>query len=258
VPGLIDTHAHLDEIEDLETTVASARAEGVEAIIAVGQDLKSNLKVLELADYYRGFVFAAIGLHPWALGNLSAGQLEENINFISVNIGRAVALGEVGLDYDKRVIKGASKEAQKSALTTLLNIAASHNKPVSLHSRYAWKDCLQIVKGLALKKVVFHWYTGFSSTLSELLEAGYFISATPAAEYHDEHRRAIREAPVEQLMLETDCPVYYGRDVRYRSSPADVARSLKAASAIKSVDEEQLAQKTTSNARRFFGIQSQL
>jgi TatD DNase family protein len=254
VPGLIDTHAHLDEIEDVAGCIADARSKGLEAIIAMGQDLKSNLKVLELAAHYHGFVYAALGLHPWALGNLSGGQLEENVNFIAENIGQAVALGEVGLDYDKRVLKGASKEAQKSALTALLQLAADNDKPVSLHSRYAWKDCLQIVKGLELKRVVFHWYTGFSSTLSELLEAGYFISATPAAEYHDEHRRAIREAPAAQIMLETDCPVYYGREARYRSSPADVTRSLKAASVIKSMDEAQLAQTTTSNARAFFGI----
>jgi len=254
VPGLIDTHAHLDEIEDLAPVIAAARAKGLEAIIAVGQDLQSNLRVLELATEYKGYIYAALGLHPWALGNLSDIQLQENIDFISSNIGHAVALGEVGLDYDKRVLKGASKEAQQGALTALLKIAAANEKPVSLHSRYAWKDCLQIVKGIELKKVVFHWYTGFSSTLSELLEAGYYISATPAAEYHDEHRRAIREAPVEQLMLETDCPVYYGRELRYRSSPVDVTRSLQAASAIKAIDGEQLAYKTTSNARSFFGI----
>ena len=254
MPGLIDTHAHLDEIDSLEQDIAAARANGIEAIIAVGQDLKSNRKVLDLADRYHGFIFAAMGLHPWSLSNLSQELLEENINFISENIERVVALGEVGLDYDKRVLKGASKEAQKTVLSSLLKIAAGHNKPVSLHSRYAWKDSLQIVQDNGNIKVVFHWYTGLSSTLSELLAAGYFVSATPAAEYHDEHRRAIREAPVEQLMLETDCPVYYGREVRYRSSPSDVMRSLKAAAALKGIDETCLAQSTTANARAFFGI----
>jgi len=105
-----------------------------------------------------------------------------------------------------------------------------------------------------IKNVVFHWYTGLSSTLSQLLEAGYFISATPAAEYHDEHQRAIREAPTSQLMLETDCPVYYGRENRYRSLPSDVLRSLKAAATLKSIDEERLAEITTANARLYFGI----
>lgn len=254
MPGLIDTHAHLDEIEDLPTVIAEARRNGVTAIIAVGQDLKSNLRVLELASEYRGFIHAALGLHPWSLGNLDTGQLQENMDFISDNIENAVALGEVGLDYDKRVLKGAPKAFQQEALASLLEIASAHNKPVSLHSRYAWKDSLQMVLDMNIRKVVFHWYTGFSSTLSELLASGYFISCTPAAEYHDEHRRAIREAPVEQLMLETDCPVYYGRETRYRSSPSDVTRSLSAAALLKNIDEEHLAQATTDTACRFFGL----
>ena len=106
--GLIDTHAHLDEIEDLPLAITNARSNGVKAIIAVGQDLKSNRRVLELASEYRGFIYAALGLHPWSLGNLDTSQLQENMDFISDNIENAVALGEVGLDYDKRVLKGAS------------------------------------------------------------------------------------------------------------------------------------------------------
>lgn len=251
---LIDTHAHLDEIKDLDIALVDARAHGVETIIAVGQDLDSNRRVLEITREYPGYVYAALGLHPWLLGNLEMKQVQENIDFISSHIGQAVALGEVGLDYDKRVLKSAPKPKQQEVLTSLLKIAADENKPVSLHSRYAWKDCLQIVMEQKIKNVVFHWYTGLSSTLSQLLEAGYFISATPAAEYHDEHRRAIREAPTSQLMLETDCPVYYGRENRYRSLPSDVLRSLKAAATLKSIDEERLAEITTANARLYFGI----
>lgn len=254
MPVLIDTHAHLDEIEDLPSAINEAGCNGVNAIIAVGQDLKSNLRVMELAAEYKGFIFAALGLHPWSLGNLNAIQLQENIDFISNNIENAVALGEVGLDYDKRVLKGASKSVQQEALASLLKIAGEHNKPVSLHSRYAWKDSLHMVQEMKIHKVVFHWYTGLSSTLSELLASGYYISCTPAAEYHDEHRRAIREAPAGQLMLETDCPVYYGRETRYRSSPSDVMRSLRAAALLKNLDEEHLAQATTDNARRFFDL----
>ena len=254
MPPLIDTHAHLDEIEDLDTAIASARAHGVVAIIAMGQELNSNQRVLELARKYPGYVYASLGLHPWQMGNLRAEQIQENIDFISAYLGQSIALGEVGLDYDKRVLKGASKSIQQDILIALLKIAAAANKPVSLHSRYAWKDCLQIVTEMKIKNVVFHWYTGLSSTLSQLLETGYFISATPAAEYHDEHRRVIREAPTSQLMLETDCPVVYGHENRYRSSPSDVLRSLKAAAALKSIDEERLAEMTTANARHFFRI----
>ena len=249
---LVDTHAHLDEIEDCDAAIERARLAGVAGIIAVGQDLNSNKKTLELAARYTGYVHPALGLHPWAIGSLDAAQLEENIKFIADNLHRAVALGEVGLDYDKRVLKGAGKEAQKELLGRLLALAIIHGKPVSLHSRYAWKDALEEAKTAGVKKLVFHWYTGLSSTMDELIEAGYYISATPAAEYHDEHRRAIREVPVERLLLETDCPVHYGREQRYRSQLSDVLRSLKAAAQIKGIDENGLARITTANATGLF------
>jgi TatD DNase family protein len=251
---LVDTHAHLDEIEDCDAAIESARLAGVAGIIAVGQDLSSNNKTLELAARHPGYVHPALGLHPWAIGSLDAARLEENIKFIADNLHRAAALGEVGLDYDKRVLKGAGKEAQKQVLGRLLALAIIHDKPVSLHSRYAWKDALEECKTAGIKRLVFHWYTGLSSTMAELIEAGYYVSATPAAEYHDEHRRAVREVPVERLLLETDCPVHYGREQRYRSQPSDVLRSLKAAAQIKGMDENDLAAITTANATRLFGI----
>ena len=251
---LVDTHAHLDEMEDCEAAIGRARLAGVVSIVSMGQDLSSNSKTLELSARHPGYIHAALGLHPWAIGSMDATQLEENIKFIADNLHRVIALGEVGLDYDKRVLKGAGKEVQKEVLRRLLALALRHDKPVSLHSRYAWKDALEECKTAGIKKLVFHWYTGFSSTLAELIEAGYYISATPAAEYHDEHRRAVREVPVERLLLETDCPVHYGKEQRYRSQPSDVMRSLKAAAQIKGMDEAALAGITTANTAKLFGL----
>ncbi|MFA5079681.1 MAG: TatD family hydrolase [Dehalococcoidia bacterium] len=252
--GLIDTHAHLDEMEDLDSAVETAKLAGVSGIIAVGQDLDSNRKNMEMSARYPGFIFPALGLHPWALGRLEGPQLEQNIGFIADNLPGAVALGEVGLDYDKRVLKTAGKDIQKDVLRRLLALALRHDRPVSLHSRYAWKDALKEAGDAGIRKLVFHWYTGFSSTLAGLIEAGYYISATPAAEYHDEHRRAIKEAPLERLLLETDCPVNYGREQRYRSQPSDVVRSLRAIASIRGISEQEAAAVTTANARRLFGL----
>ena len=62
---LIDTHAHLEEIENLEQVIAESRSAGITAIVAVGSDCDSNRKVLQLADVYQDFVFPALGWHPW-------------------------------------------------------------------------------------------------------------------------------------------------------------------------------------------------
>jgi TatD DNase family protein len=255
VHKLIDTHAHLDELGNLDLVLEEARKAGVIAIVAVGSNHQSNIKTLEISQKHRRFVYPALGLHPWELGNLGALEIDENLRFIEQNIASAVAVGEIGLDYDKRVVKVASKESQKEVLGRLLDIAKKYDKPAIIHSRYAWKDALQLIQNVSMDKAVFHWFTGFSSVLRDIIDGGYFVSATPATEYHEEHRRAVREAPLERLLLETDCPVTYGKEERYKSRPADVLRDLEAVSQLKGIAEAIVAEHTTRNAINFFSLE---
>lgn len=250
--NLIDTHAHLDEIENLDLVLEEAKARGVVAVIAVGSSEQSNRKTLEISQGHGRFVYPAVGLHPWELGNLGISGIDDNLRFIEQNIASAVAVGEIGLDYDKRVLKAASKELQKEVLIRLLDMAKKHAKPAIIHSRYAWKDALQTLQAVGIGEAVFHWFTGFSGVLKDIIDGGYFVSATPAAEYHQEHRRAVREAPLERLLLETDCPVTYGREIRYESRPVDVWRGLDAVSQLKGIDAATIAEQTTRNAVDFF------
>jgi len=254
VHKLIDTHAHLDELENIDLALEEARKAGIIAIVAVGSNHQSNIKTLEISQKHRLFVYPALGLHPWELGNLGNLEIKDNLQFIEQNIASAVAVGEIGLDYDKRVVKVASKELQKEVLGQLLNIAKKYAKPAIIHSRYAWKDALQLIQNVGMDAAVFHWFTGFSSVLRDIIEGGYFVSATPATEYHEEHRRAIKEAPLDRLLLETDCPVTYGREERYESRPADILRDLEAVSQLKGIAEATIAEQTTRNAINFFSL----
>jgi TatD DNase family protein len=247
---LIDSHAHLEELENLDSSIDRAKQNGVVAIVAVGSDYQSNNRVMEIAAKYPGFVYPALGLHPGLL-HQAASSLEQQLQFIEDNLYQAVAIGEVGLDYHKRVLSNTSKDHQHQVFTTLLSLGQQHRKPVIIHSRYAWRDSFALTKGAGVELAVFHWYTGPSNVLKEILDAGYFASATPAAEYHAEHRRAVKEAPLERLLLETDCPVVYQG---HRSEPADVTRSLQAAADLKELSPDIVAEKTTRNAVSLFGI----
>jgi len=250
---LVDTHAHLEEIENLGQVLAEARLANVAAIIAVGSDYKSNQKVLQLAKAYKGFVYPALGWHPW---NINESEIDRNLEFIEAHIDEAVTVGEIGLDYHKKVRARADKDLQKKVLKELLGVAKAHKKPVVIHSRYAWRDALDLVEEAQLEKAVFHWYTGTSSVLRDIVSQGYFISATPAVEYHEEHRRAVKEIPMERMLLETDSPVVYrrGSEFEYEARPADIIRSLKGAARLRGVSEAQIAEVTTANALRLFGI----
>ena len=249
---LIDTHAHLDELKNLDFALEEAQKAGVVAVIAVGSSRQSNIKTLEICQKHGRFVYPALGLHPWELGDMGTLDIEDNLRFIDQNIASAAAVGEVGLDYDKRVLRVASKELQQEVLGRLLNMTREYDKPAIIHSRYAWKDALHLIQNAGIDKAVFHWFTGFSSVLRDIIAGGYFVSATPAAEYHEEHRRAVKEAPLQRLLLETDCPVTYGRVARYESRPADVLRSSEAVSQLKGIDGATIAAQTTINAIDFF------
>ena len=252
---LVDTHAHLEEIENLEQAIAEARSANIITIIGVGSDYQSNQKILDLAQAYKGFIYPMIGLHPY---NLKDTDIDRNLEFIEAHINEVVGIGEVGLDYHKKVRAEAEKDLQQRVLKEILKIAKKHEKPVSLHSRYAWRDSLTLVEEAQLKKVVFHWYAGTSSVLRDIINQGFFISATPAVEYHGEHRRAVKEIPLERLILETDSPVVYGRggEFEYEAKPADLLRTLKGVAGLKGASEAQIAEVTTNNALKFFGLQS--
>ena len=248
---LIDSHCHLEEIENPGAAIDRAKSAGLVGIIAVGSDYKSNRQVLEIAEQYNGFVYPALGFHP---AMLDSSRIEHNLEFIEEHIAEAKGIGEIGLDYHKKVIVKASKELQKTVLREVLAIARKYGKPVTIHSRYAWRDALSLVQEAGVEKAVFHWYTGPSSVLRDIVSMGYFISATPAAEYHQEHRRAVRAVSPENLLIETDAPVSYGMELRWRAEPADTLRTLKAVAEMRGDDEEELARTTTNNAKNFFGL----
>ena len=249
--SLIDTHAHLEQIKNLEQALTEAKSANIIAIIGVGSDYKSSRKVLDFAQTYKDFIYPALGLHPW---NLKVSEIDRNLEFIEAHIDKAVAIGEIGLDYHKRVRERAEKDLQKCALKEVLKMAKTYKKPVIIHSRYAWRDSLDLVEEAQLEKVVFHWYTGTSSVLRDIVSQGYFISATPAVEYHEEHRRAVKQIPLERLLLETDSPVIYrrGSEVEYESKPAHILRALRGVAGLKGMSEAKIAEITTNNALNFF------
>jgi len=253
VHKLIDTHAHLEEIDNLERVLAEARMVGMIAVIAVGSDYESNKRVLQLARTYPGFVYPALGLHPGRLGD---SLIDRDLDFIRDNIDSAVAIGEVGLDYHKRVKVVADKAWQQHVFKDILQMAKTCDKPVIIHSRYAWRDALTLVEEAQIEKAVFHWYTGTSSVLRDIINNGYFISATPAVAYHEEHRRAVKAVPLTRLLLETDSPVVYqrGSEFEYQARPADVIKSLEGAAELKNISPAQIAGATTANARKLFGL----
>ncbi len=242
--NLIDTHAHLDKIKDIEAALMRAQEAGIRAIVGVGTDLAPNEKILELASRYPHVVYPALGLHPW---ELHSHDLEANFVLIQRELSQCLAMGEIGLDFALET----PQDYQKEILKRLLAIAVQERKPVLLHARRAWAAVLDLVKTSRVNQAVFHWYSGPIEVLNALLEMGYYISATPAAAYSPRHREAIQAAPLDRLLLETDAAeVYQGSP----SEPEDLMKTLLSVSRLMGVEAEKIASRTFQNAQNFFQL----
>jgi TatD DNase family protein len=243
-PALVDGHAHLEELTDLPESLQEAKEAGVCGILAVGMDIESNKKILQIAKANTRYVYPALGYHPWQIKEEEVGA---NLSFVREHVEEGVALGEIGLDYKIKV----KKELQWRVFEELLDIAFESNKPIIIHCRYSHRRAFEMVKEKRIKKAVFHWYSGSVALLDEILSRGYSISATPALVYSPPHQEAIKHAPIEKILLETDTPVsFQGREAR----PKDVQVSLGEVARIRKLDRSIVAEQTTANASRFFGI----
>ena len=103
----------------------------------------------------------------------------------------------------------------------------------------------------SIEKVIFHWYSGPLDILDKVIADGYYVSATPALAYSPQHREAIERAPLEHILVETDAPVEYEGNV---TEPADVLITLRELSRLKNMDILEVAEATTANAVKLFGL----
>jgi len=250
VNKLVDSHAHLSDLDDRVGVIRRAREAGVEAVVAVGGNLETSRATLSWADEFEGYVYPAMGIHPteW-MGD----DVEKTLSFIDGNVDRCVAVGEIGLDYWNREARKSEemREKQREIYKRLLEIAVDHGKPASVHGRGAWEDALELAQEHGPDRIIFHWFSGPLEILRGVLDSGFLISATPAAEFSRDHRAALAEAPLESIVIETDSPVsYHGK----RAEPADILLTLRSLAELKEVPEEEVGEVTTRNARTFFGF----
>jgi TatD DNase family protein len=241
---MIDGHAHLNEIEDIEASISRAGRCGVRAIIAVGMDIESNRVTLNLAGRFPGIVYPAVGYHPWSIAD---GTIEENLAFIKEWLPSCVALGEIGIDYKTKV----KKKAQWEVYGRLLSMALGAGKPVIVHCRFSHARTYEMTKSAGIERAVFHWFTGEREVLTRLLDSGYLISVTPALAYSPFHRDAAAFAPLDRILVETDAPVEYKGKV---TEPADLILTLRELALIKRISVDEAARITEENTLSFYRL----
>lgn len=256
--SIVDSHAHLDFPDyevDLADVLSRAWAEGLSAIITIGIEPSDWERTVQIAEQHEG-VYPALGIHPNSADQTTADTLSRLTEMCSdTGRKRVVAVGETGLDYYRQYV---SHDIQKASFRAHLDLARELDLPVIIHNRDAGEDVLDILRrdGGGTRGVM-HSFSGDIGYARECIELGYMISLAGPITFRkaaDKHAIA-REAPLEWLMVETDCPFltpepYRGR----RNEPSYVAYTAKALADLRGIAFEEVARATTDNARRLFGI----
>jgi TatD DNase family protein len=258
-PELIDSHCHLEPADfgdEREAVIARAREAGLVAMVCIGsgRSLDEVRNAVGLAETHAD-LWAAVGIHPHDAARIPAGALEE-IERLATTHPRVVAVGETGLDYH---YDHSPPEAQQAALRSFIGIARRANKPLSLHIRDAHDDALRICaeSGAAEVGGAVHCFTGNRDEAERWVALGFHLSFSGAVTFKSagQIREAAAWAPLERILVETDCPYLAPVPLRgKRNEPAYLVHTAQLVAQVRGIDIESFGQATSANTRRLFRL----
>lgn len=252
---LIDTHCHLDlEAFDADRSAAldRARSAGVRAFVVIGFAPERWRTALALAESTPD-VFATVGLHPTEAARYDE-ELERALTGAASH-PRVRAIGEIGLDY---YWDAAPRPLQREVFLRQIRLAKALDLPFVVHQRDAAEDVLAVLSDAGPPhQGVMHCFTGDIDYARACLELGMYLGVGGIITYPRANalREALRWAPVDRLVLETDSP--YLPPVPYRgkrNEPAYLFAIAAKLAEIRGVPIREIARITTENAVRLFGL----
>ena len=251
---IIDTHAHYDDRwfdEDRYEVLDRILSDNVLAIINMSVNIPTCDFSLRLTERYEN-VFCAVGIHPENI----AGTPENYIDILRelAKNKKAVAIGEIGLDYH---YEGYDAQKQQEIFENQIKLANELSLPVVIHCRDATEDTMKILRRTTPDKFVVHCYSSSPETAKELLKLGAYISFTGVLTFKNA-KKAVHSCeiiPSDRLMLETDSP--YMSPVPFRGSRRDSSMTHKTAeklAEIKGISTEEAVKMCNENAIHFFKL----
>jgi TatD DNase family protein len=263
---LFDTHAHIQDAQfdaDRADVIQRARDAGLAGMLVLGVDVATSQQALQLAQENDGFVFAAAGCHPH-----DADGMDDEVFAILAELARrpeVVAIGEIGLDFYRDL---SPRDTQVAAFRRQLELARDVGKPVAVHCREAQNEMLPIVEAWSRRILptdqplgVMHYFSGDAELGTYYVALGFMISIHTSITHPKsaQLREVARSLPLDALVVETDSPYGAPQSMRgKRNEPAQVMAAVEAIAEARGESRERLAEATTANALRLFGIESRL
>jgi TatD DNase family protein len=261
-----DSHCHLDTAYDedhhgpgfsVTDALAHAASVGVPRVVQVGYDLQSSRWGVQVAHEHSQ-VIAAVALHPNEAPRLVASQrFDDAFAEISelARHPRVRAVGETGLDYFRTGVDG--RDAQEESFRRHIALAKECDLALVIHDRDAHDDVVRVLHAEgAPERVVFHCFSGSTDLATTCADNGWFMSFAGTITFKaNEHLRdALRVAPLELVLVETDAP--FLAPLPYRGRPNAsylIPTTLRAMADVRGVDVSELGSAVTAATERAFG-----
>ena len=257
---LIDTHSHLfveEFTEDLPLVMERAQKAGVSYIFMPNIDSTTIDAMLSVCRDYPGFCYPMIGLHPTSVNESYEQELAIVHKYLSTS-REFVAIGEIGLDlyWDKTFLKEQILVFEKQ-----IEWALEYGLPIVIHSREAFEYIYKVMEPYKNTPLtgIFHSFTGTSEEAAKLLEfEGFMLGINGVVTFKKSTLpEALTTVPLERIVLETDSPYLAPVPNRgKRNESANVRDTLMKVADIYQRDPEYVAQVTSVNALKVFGIRT--
>lgn len=254
---IFDTHCHLNSEElygRLDEVLEAAKKVGVDKFLVIGWNKESSLLGVELANKYPE-IYAAIGFHPTDID----GVTEEDFNEVMshINDPKVVAVGEIGLDYHW-VKDPVQREKQKEWFIKQINFANEHKKPISIHNREAFEDCLKILKEHRPEySGVMHCYSGSVELLKDVLDLGLYIGLDGPLTFTNAKtpKEVCEVVPLDRLLVETDSPYLSPHPLRGTvNEPKNIALVIDEITRIKGLSKKHILDVIYQNSCKLFHV----
>ncbi len=276
MPRLIDVHTHVQFAAYTSKEVVERALKNDTWVINVGTQKDTSLAAVKMAEEYPEGVYAAIGLHPIHTAQsfhdekeLGGGEAakeftsrgEEFEAEFYEHLGRSkkvVAIGECGLDYYR--LSEDSKMRQFKAFESQIHLAHDLGKPLMIHCREAFQDLIYILSDhskilLQGRPGIIHFFAGTKEDAKQLMELGFSFSFGGVTTFVRDYDEVIKYIGIDRIVLETDAPYVTPIPFRgKRNEPSYVTYVAEGIAKILKISPEEVAKKTTENARRIFKI----
>ena len=241
---IIDTHCHMDLYPNPRRVLQDCVKADITVLAMTNLPSHFEMGYAHFQSFKK--IRLALGMHP-----LMADSHKKEFGIFLKNIDKTSYIGEVGLDYSKEGI--STKDIQKDTFTKVLKVVSEKNKILSIHSRKAEKEVLELLIKNDIKTAIFHWYSGGINLIDAIADAGYFFSINPAMVKSMSGRKIISKIPKHLILTETDGPFIDENNLPIK--PGQVQTVISLLSKEWKISEEEVKKIIWSN---FQGIVKQL